>query len=229
MPAYQAVVFDLDDTLLDDAQATRLGVQALFEHYAPARAAEAGQHWQAALSRYYTDFLDGQLSAAQMRQARIRHALASPELSDQQAEQAFEYFMQAYVAACADCLFDDALPCLSELQQRGYVLALVSNGPDAMQLRKVAACQLEPFMAFTLTAEAAGVAKPKPEIFQQAGERLGLEAKECLYVGDNLEKDARAAKQAGWDSVWLNRKGHQSPADVVSVGSLGELLTQVLG
>jgi putative hydrolase of the HAD superfamily len=56
-----------------------------------------------------------------------------------------------------------------------------------------------------VTAEAAGFAKPAPQIFVQACTELGIQVHESIYIGDNLELDAVAARNVGLVGVWLNR------------------------
>ncbi|MDO6763812.1 HAD family hydrolase [Agarivorans sp. 1_MG-2023] len=198
------LLFDLDDTLVDDAIATETAAKALCTHYQPELEAEAMSHWRRALKQHYPAFLQGQLSAAEMRQARAREALQKPELSDKQAEDAFEYFMQQYIAATQ--LYPDTLVCLDKLRQQGWRLALVSNGPEDMQQRKVKAAGLTHYFEFVLTAEAAGSAKPDPAIFDKALAMAKLSAKDCCYVGDNFKNDAQGAEAAGLTSVWLQRQ-----------------------
>ncbi|WP_432461000.1 HAD family hydrolase [Agarivorans sp. QJM3NY_25] len=201
--AVNMLLFDLDDTLVDDGVATSLAAEALFQHYWPEQQAQALQHWQRALKLYYPAFLQGQMSAAEMRQARAREVLQQPQLSAAQAEQVFEYFMQQYIASTQ--LYPDTLACLKELQQQGWRLALISNGPEEMQQRKVKAAGLVDFFEFVLTAEVAGAAKPKLDIFKHALRLANLPAAQCCYIGDHLEKDAQAAFAAGLSSIWLQR------------------------
>ncbi|GGB04864.1 HAD family hydrolase [Agarivorans gilvus] len=201
----RVLMFDLDDTLVDDGQATASAAKALFQHYQPQQEAAALTHWQRALKKYYPDFLQAKISASEMRQARAREALQMPQLSDAEAEQAFEYFMQQYIAATQ--LYAESLACLAQLRQQGWRLALVSNGPEDMQQRKVTAAGLNPYFEFVLTAEAAGAAKPKAAIFQQAAQRAQVSLSQCCYIGDNLANDAQGAAAAGMQSIWLKRDG----------------------
>ena len=203
------LMFDLDDTLVDDGVATNTAAIALFGKYKPSQSHEALSHWKRALKLHYPAFLQGKLSAAEMRQARVREALQDDGLSDQQAELAFEYFMQQYINATV--LYSDTLVCLDQLKQQGWRLALVSNGPEDMQQRKVRAAGLFDYFEFVLTAEAAGVAKPKAEIFQQAAQLAKLELSQCCYVGDNLVNDAQGSNAAGMSSVWLQRSKSCEP------------------
>ncbi len=72
--------------------------------------------------------------------------------------------------------------------------------------------------------DAFGVGKPDPRIFRHACAVLGPAPAEVAYVGDELDVDARGARDAGLVGVWLDRHGTgESPDDVPVVRSLDEL------
>ncbi|MDY6986323.1 MAG: HAD-IA family hydrolase [Candidatus Thermoplasmatota archaeon] len=51
------------------------------------------------------------------------------------------------------------------------------------------------------TSEEAGYAKPNRRIFELALSRSGLSARECVYVGNSVERDIRGAKALGFKTV----------------------------
>nr|WP_273840688.1 HAD-IA family hydrolase [Halalkalibacter alkalisediminis] len=65
-------------------------------------------------------------------------------------------------------------------------------------------------------------AKPSKKIFELAAEKANMPIKNCYYVGDNLQIDALASRNAGMKGIWLNWKGHKRPT-VVTIRSLTEL------
>ncbi|MEJ6484796.1 HAD family hydrolase [Nostoc punctiforme UO1] len=69
-------------------------------------------------------------------------------------------------------------------------------------------------MDVVVTSEVAGFAKPAPQIFQYACAKLGVQQTESVYVGDNLELNAIAARDAGLIGVWLNRLHGDLPLSV---------------
>src|SRR3954452_19825244 len=69
-----------------------------------------------------------------------------------------------------------------------------------------------------------GVGKPDPRVYRHACAVLGVDPAQVAYVGDELDVDARGAREAGLLGVWLDRHGSgQSPPDVPVVRSLDEL------
>lgn len=52
-------------------------------------------------------------------------------------------------------------------------------------------------MASVVMSSNAGIRKPDPEIFHIAVDQLGLERKECAYVGDTISRDVIGAREVG--------------------------------
>ncbi|MCC5636962.1 HAD family hydrolase [Nostoc sp. CHAB 5844] len=101
-----------------------------------------------------------------------------------------------------------------------------NEGQEAQQVEVLKQCGILSVMDVVVTSEAAGFAKPAPQIFQLACAKLGVQETESVYVGDNLELDAIAARDAGLIGVWLNRLhgGLQaSPRIVERINRLSEL------
>jgi HAD superfamily hydrolase (TIGR01549 family) len=121
-------------------------------------------------------------------------------------------------------LYDDALPTLSELRRRGYLLGLLSN----------TARDLDAFVEHhgfdvdaVLTSATHGKTKPHETIFRRMLELLGTEPGETLMVGDTLEDDVEGARGVGMQAVLLDR-GDRYPDVPGRVQTLGELLQSTL-
>jgi putative hydrolase of the HAD superfamily len=91
-----------------------------------------------------------------------------------------------------------------DLLDRGLRLAVVTNGGSRRQRQKLARAGLEPLLPLILVSEEVGVEKPDPTIFRLALERLGLEADEVLFVGDDPVRDIAGAHGAGIATCWVS-------------------------
>jgi putative hydrolase of the HAD superfamily len=65
--------------------------------------------------------------------------------------------------------------------------------------------------------------KPDPEIFRYAIQQLGIKPQEAIYVGDDLERDYRAAERVGMVPFLLS-KSEKVPENVRNIKSLLSLL-----
>jgi len=84
-----AVLFDLDDTLIDHTAAFRLATAALYDSVAsPLSLEQFHSAWSASLKRQFDRYLAGELSYGEQRLARIREVI-DPALSDEAADRIF--------------------------------------------------------------------------------------------------------------------------------------------
>jgi putative hydrolase of the HAD superfamily len=100
-------------------------------------------------------------------------------------------------------IFEDVLPALTELRNRGLKLALVSNtGRD-----------LDVFVTHhgldvdaVVTSGVHGKTKPHPTIFMAALERLDVSPADAVMVGDSVEDDVDGARAVGMRGLLLDRE-----------------------
>lgn len=85
---------------------------------------------------------------------------------------------------------------LSRLRGDGYKLAVASNSVRASVELMMEKSWLKPYLDLLLSNQDVRHAKPDPEIYLTAAERLGVKPTECLVVEDN-PNGIRAAEGAG--------------------------------
>ena len=71
----------------------------------------------------------------------------------------------------------------------------------------------------------AGYAKPDPEIFRLAVDKLSLQPRECCHVGDDPEDDGQGAIGAGIRPVLYDPAGRHSSARIDRIEHLSEVVT----
>jgi putative hydrolase of the HAD superfamily len=123
-------------------------------------------------------------------------------------------------------VFADSVPCLDWLRRAGLRVVAITNASGAHQRAKLTTLGLIDFFDHVLIAGELGVAKPDPVIFHTACAALGVRPAEVVHIGDLLDVDAVAARDAGMRGVWLDRHGRagaQLPDGVQSISSLAEL------
>ena len=99
------VLFDIDDTLVDDSTAVRKAVAALHTHLQPPlRLTDFRDQWAESLRHHFDCFLRGEVSYQGQRRARIRDAVAET-VSDAEADAMFAVYRDTYQRSWA--LFPD--------------------------------------------------------------------------------------------------------------------------
>ena len=100
-------------------------------------------------------------------------------------------------------LYDDALPVLEELRRHDLKLGLVSNtGRDLGAF--VTHHRLDVDAA--VSSGAHGKTKPHESIFRAVLERLAVEPRRAVMVGDSLEDDVEGARALGMRALLLDRR-----------------------
>ena len=101
-------------------------------------------------------------------------------------------------------LFDDVVPALTLLKERGLILGLISNvDHDITPL-----CDklgLSALLGIVVTSQDTGFSKPHPEIFREALRRARIDASEAVYIGDQYQIDVIGARDAGMKGILLDR------------------------
>lgn len=212
----KAILFDLDETLLDRA--------ASLENYIE------NQHRRHKLEHiayeiYRDRFIELDGRGYTDRQ-KVFETLIKDFTLSLSTEELLADFKQNAWKNCKT--FADTSKVLSELRLRGYKLGIITNGSLESQSVKLSESGLNSLVDIALISEQEQVKKPNPAIFIRAADRLGVSVTECVFVGDNPEADIGGACNAGMKTVWF--RGYQLwSADLTIVpdyiiSSLTELL-----
>ncbi|MDP3699940.1 MAG: HAD family hydrolase [Hylemonella sp.] len=134
-----------------------------------------------------------------LRQELIRRALQRHDEDTALVEPAYEVFIAERMRVE---LYDDARPALAWLAQRYPVVALSNGNADVKRIG------LSEFFHAGFSAQDFGVGKPDARIFHAAAEAAGVLPQEVLHVGDDAALDVVGALDAGLQTVWVNRGGH---------------------
>jgi putative hydrolase of the HAD superfamily len=212
----KAILFDLDDTLLDRTTSLAAFIKEQHRRY---------KLDHVAYETYHRRFMElderGYASKPQLFRTLIGEfgVPASVEALLADVEQ----------GAWNTCtLLPDATAVLAELRARGHKLGLITNGEDWSQMRKLRVTGLAPLLDVIVISGNEQIKKPDPQIFLRAVERLAVRPEECAFVGDHARNDIYGAGAVGMRTIWY--PGDQVwPAEQVArpdhtIGSLGELL-----
>ena len=88
------------------------------------------------------------------------------------------------------------------LRKRGYKVGLVSNCMEEVA-QVWDSTPLAPLFEVVVLSCEVGLAKPNPRIYALATDRLGVEAQDCLYVGDGSDGELSGAERAGMTAVLM--------------------------
>lgn len=120
----------------------------------------------------------------------------------------------------------DVRPALRGLRRSGAPLAVFSNWDRRLE-PLLHALGLAGYFARIIVSSDLPAAKPDPAAFTAARAALDLGDRPPVMIGDRHEHDVVPARAAGWDAIWLDRRGLGS-VDDRRVTDLRELLDHPL-
>lgn len=102
-------------------------------------------------------------------------------------------------------LDDWILDFLSDMKKRNIKIWIVTDLTAHIQLKKMEILWISSYIDVLVTSEEAGIEKPHPSIFLLVTHKLGVLAKDCIMVWDNVIKDIEWSQSLGMIGVWINR------------------------
>ncbi|MFO1313804.1 MAG: HAD-IA family hydrolase [Burkholderiales bacterium] len=218
----RAVLFDLDDTLVDHQEASRAAIAGVRERFAGLQARpldDLVRENQRILDAMHHEVAIGARDVADARIERYRRLFAYAGAAPERASAAAELHRRLYQGG-RRCV-EGALELVEHLHSR-LRIAVVTNNTMAEQREKLATFGFAPHVDALVTSEEIGVAKPDARIFRAALERLACEPHEAVMVGDAWVQDVLGATGAGIRALWFNRFGvaHPDPAVAMQITAL---------
>ena len=137
----------------------------------------------------------------------------APSLSEFDRDNFFEIAYEHFAEAGVWKLYPEVFGVLQQLRER-FQLAVISNFDGRLRLI-LQNLGISKYFAHVFISSELGADKPDPAIFRRALKEMHLDADEVLHVGDDPERDWKAAKEAGLLVFQLDRPKN----------SLRELLT----
>jgi len=105
-----------------------------------------------------------------------------------------------------------------------YKLGIITNGVSKTQNGKIDRVGIRDRFRSVIVSGEAGVHKPDGRIFRMSCSALGVKAGEAIYVGDHYENDISGAKRAGLYTVWYTDDPGNPPYCDYKINRLSEIL-----
>ena len=228
------VLFDLDDTLLDDSASYKRAARRVAAELADERGvdperlvtnyiAEANGFWKR-LSQEHLTLPIHDARAQLWSDALVASGVPVDVALAQRCAERYTRYRADELE-----LFPGALDLVLALRERGCKLGIVSNGFAATHNEKVDRLGLRPYVDGLFLADEMQMVKPDPEIFRHVCRTLGSEPARTAMVGDRYDRDIVGAGTVGLFTVLIDihaiplPEGARPPDAVVD--SIGEVLS----
>ncbi len=215
----KAILFDLDDTILDyDSVADRSWKQVC-DTVSPKLPGLGTQELCAALKAkaqwFWSDpdrHLRGRRDLLAARIEIVSSVLQCLGVSDpeicEEISVSYEKIRTELIAPRPG-----AIETLRQLHRDGIKLGLVTNGAKEPQRAKINRFGLAPFFDSIVIEGEFGIGKPDRSVFEHSMEKLGANPHQTWMAGDNLYFDVGGAQDVGIWGIWVDWRRSGLPKD----------------
>lgn len=216
---YKAVLFDLDMTLIDFIKMKHMSCEAAIEAMIDAGLAIKRKEAKKILFGLYDKHgIEHQLIFQEFLKevlGRVDYKLLANAITAYRKTQAS--VLKPYPGTKATLL---------RLREKGLKLGIVSDAPRMRAWLRLAEMGLTDFFDVVVTLDDTGKLKPDKIPFEAAVKKLGVDAGDILFVGDNPERDIKGAKQAGMGTAlakygqWVKSNGVKADHNLKQVSDV---------
>ena len=220
------IFVDLDDTIWDFTANSKVALKAVYERYQLDNQCSYDVFIKEYLlinEQLWSLYHHGKIEKDFLKRERFRASFERCGIICEYPER-FDYdYLETIVTLKK--VVAGAPKLLQHLKKRGSVNVL-SNGFANLQFRKLQSAGLDRYIDLMVLSDDIGVTKPDKRLFDYALEKAKANAETTLMIGDNYDADILGAYNAGWKTIFFNRRGESignNVADLV-VQSLEEII-----
>ncbi|WP_125608430.1 YjjG family noncanonical pyrimidine nucleotidase [Lapidilactobacillus bayanensis] len=203
--AYQTLLFDIDDTLLDFGASEDASLALMFDHFGIALTDEIKKRYEVINQNLWRQFERQEIDRQTIFKRRFPELftefhLATPEISAQ-AEAVYREGLNHGHQQVPQA--QELLARLSK--QSDLKLYIVSNGVAKTQNMRLHDSGFARYFQQVFVSETVGHQKPDIRFFEAVEQGIAdFDRRQALIIGDSLTSDIQGGINAGIDTVWYN-------------------------
>lgn len=233
MKQYKILVFDLDDTLIDNYENVKHAFKKIANEQGLVYSEKEFLRWYEIDKNFWRDWQDGKIKLPEKYKNEVGKK-SKGFLDWLRAQRVLRFFgsqlpldeavriNNAYMAALKDNVvpIDGAKEVLTQLSQK-YQIVVATNGPSIATHDKLEKIGCLRYVKYILSADMYGYMKPRVEFFEGIQGTINNHKNEdYLIIGNSLRSDVAFAMNCGTDSCWFNKdkekvQGGYSPTYII--------------
>lgn len=226
----KAVIFDLDETLIDSPTGLRAAHKAVIRKLSEYFPSDFHNHDPDSLQEELYEFDDRMNRQTEYDRDKwwpkfIKKCGVNHELKPTQIRELTRSYWQTYARAAKP--YPHAEDTLKYLRGKGLRIGLLTDTDESgtPKIKRIEKLELSRLLdAIIVSGEDTRQTKPNPEPFKLIARKLGLRPLECVMIGDKPFTDVRGAKSVGMKTVLLKRREWDSDEEPdITVKSLEEV------
>jgi len=222
----RAVLFDVGGTLLhpDWERLARLASKGAGREFKPA---ELGRKFKEMMCAVDAGMQRGEPAPEDSRRRNwvFRRVYRALEIDDTICDALSDQIDATHAERHLWCAPDEeAARVLGALKEAGFRLAVISNTEDGRLDELLELVELKQYFDLLIDSHVVGQRKPDPAIFHLTLARLGLDAREAVFIGDSYAHDALAALSVGMRAILLDPLDLYPDSTCPRIRTLGKLI-----
>lgn len=208
---YDHLLFDADGTIYDFMACEEFALKNLFTDATLIVTDEMLEQYHHINYQLWTDLELGLISLERLKTERFHRFFKANEVD---MDPTLASHLYLYHLSKSFHLYDDTLEVLSEIQNMGIHMSMITNGIAHVQRGRIIATKTSHFFSYIAIGEELGVLKPDAHFFEKTIEHihaLDVPISSPLVIGDSITSDIEGAHNAQLDSCWINRYNMDEP------------------
>lgn len=217
---YNIIVFDLDDTLIDNLENVKYAFKKMESFLNKEYSDERFNNWYLFDKQFWTDFYEGKFLIPYEKSDNryvpyiqsLRYKIFYKDEFDM--NKALE-INKLFLDSLKDAVFpiDGAYDTLNFLANK-YTFVIATNGPKQAIKNKLDKINCSKFIKYIFSADNTKnkVTKPNRIYYEELLEYINCDDKsKILLVGDSLTTDVQGGMNSNIDTCWFNRNNEKLP------------------
>ncbi len=226
---YDWILFDLDNTLMDFHEASKLSFYDLMKSHGILHGPELYPIYQQVNFLVWKDFEAGKIDAVTLRAKRFQDFYLKTKIKGMDPMESNATYLQNLIRFST--MLEGSIELLDFLKGK-VKMAIITNGLREVQRPRLDALNITSYFDAIVVSDEIGWAKPQKEYFDYAMNECNQPRKEhTLVVGDSLHSDIKGGLEYGLPTCWCNLFGQEPPKDILpdqEINALHELKEIIL-
>ena len=200
MGKYQYIIFDLDNTLVDDKENVKNAFYSLLKYLKKEVNEKEFERFYKIDCQYWKDRAEGKIKdpyifkdkdeKAQWNRAQRFLIYFEHEICLEEAIKFNDIYMEALKDNIVPIQYANEI--IKYLYQKKYKIFIATNGPKIAINSKLDRIDIRNYITEIISSEEVGYMKPRKEFYKKMMEKFNIKNKEeMILIGDELEKDIK--------------------------------------
>ncbi len=233
MNKYKTLIFDLDDTLIDNNESIKYAFTIIINELGLEYNNELFLKWQKFDTAYWHTWESGNMiipdyiktlkdKITYLRANRFILFFKELELDFNFAVSLNELYCNMLGVNIKE--IENASKLLQDLYNH-YEIIIATNGPKKVAINKLEKAKLKSYISGLICPEEVGFSKPMPEFFDALyNNNQNKDKNKMLLIGDNLTTDILGGMNSGINTCWFNPNNNSLPEEYYPTMIINNLL-----